>query len=200
MTTFWLKTHLCKYLLIKKVFVWIPFDKRHICVKFFWLKEYLCEYLFADCERRANQPLLSIHQPWSIVINIYWDFWHFLFPIQIFRVYLKSCRWLAFRTQPFNIYLKVRKSLIEILTHFTLSFDKSKLLQVENLHIWIVIFEHRKHVDKFAFTKLHLEIARGWQVWIWGTRMSCFLWNWDLQIGWHFLSDLDGSKFSWLLG
>ena len=74
MTTFWLKTYLCKYLLIKKVFVWIPFDKRHICVKFFWLKEYLCEYLFADCERRANQPLLSIHQPWSIVINIYFGF------------------------------------------------------------------------------------------------------------------------------
>ena len=174
-------------------------------------KKYLCEYLLIKKNICVNTSLLtergvpiSLSFPYTnpdpLWSTFFWDFWHFLFPIQIFRVYLKSCRWLAFRTQPFNIYLKVRKSLIEILTHFTLSFDKSKLLQVENLHIWIVIFEHRKHVDKFAFTKLHLEIARGWQVWIWGTRMSCFLWNWDLQIGWHFLSDLDGSKFSWLLG
>ena len=103
-----------------------------------------------------------------------------IFSLQIFRVCLKSCRWLASYSglciQPFTIYLQ---TLIDILTHF--DFTLPKLLSK-----WkIVTFEENRnlHLPEAVFGLPEVD------KWIWETQMSCFLWNWNLQLGQHFLLD-----------
>lgn len=158
--------------------------RTNICVNSFWSTRIgvpISLYSLYSNSSHCDQHLLGP--------QIFFVIFKCNFFLQIFRVYLKSCRWLACYSrlciQAFNIYLRVGKTLIEILTHFhfTLPFDKSKLLQVvENLHkfeLWYLSIAN-------MLTNLHLPsciwIATGWQVGIWETGMSRFLWNWDLQI------------------
>ena len=145
---------------------------QHICVNTFWPTEIGVPISISSLYTNSS-PLWStfaeeiqLHKYWANICYKYWEFiwkvaadWHAV-EAPAYNLLTFIWKFLTFNTKPFNIYLKVRKTLTGISTHcdFTSPGDKSQLWQVGNLNCNISgnlncdILASRKRSSNFALS------------------------------------------------